>query len=65
LAEPIEVPFGMWTRMGPRNYVLGGVQIPPQEGHFSGEMMSEFYCTPPSKFPVVLTLGFSHMLTGR
>jgi len=22
--KPIDVPFGMWTRVGPRNYVLGG-----------------------------------------
>jgi len=26
-AEPIEMPFGMWTRMGPRNHVLDVVQI--------------------------------------
>jgi len=26
-AEPM--PFGMWTRVGPRNHVLDGVQIPP------------------------------------
>jgi len=23
-AEPIEMPFGLWVRMGRRNYVLGG-----------------------------------------
>jgi len=23
-AEPIEMPFGIWTRMGPRKYVLDG-----------------------------------------
>jgi len=22
-AEPIEVPFGIWTQVGPRDYVLG------------------------------------------
>jgi len=26
-AEPIEMPFGMWTKMGPRKHVLDGVQI--------------------------------------
>ena len=31
-AEPIEMPFGLWTWMGPRNYALDGVQIPPWEG---------------------------------
>jgi len=25
LAEPIEMPFGMWTQVGPRNHVLLGV----------------------------------------
>ena len=24
MAEPIDIPFGMWTRVGPRNYALGG-----------------------------------------
>jgi len=23
-AEPIEMPFGIWTRVGPRKHVLGG-----------------------------------------
>jgi len=23
-AEPIEMPFGLWARIGPRNYVLDG-----------------------------------------
>ena len=29
MAELIKMPFGMWTRVGPRNHVLGGVQAPP------------------------------------
>jgi len=28
MAEPIEMPFGLWTRVGPRNHVLDGVHIP-------------------------------------
>jgi len=24
MAEPIEMPFGLWAQMGPRNCVLGG-----------------------------------------
>jgi len=28
-AEPIEMPFWLWTRVGPRNHVLDGVQITP------------------------------------
>jgi len=27
LAEPIEMLFAMWTLVGPRNYVLDGLQI--------------------------------------
>jgi len=27
MAEPIEMPFGMWTWMGPRKHVLDGVHI--------------------------------------
>jgi len=27
-AEPIEMPFGLWARMDPRNHVLDGVHIP-------------------------------------
>ena len=32
MAEPIEIPFGLWTPVGPRNHVLDGVQIPLWEG---------------------------------
>jgi len=28
LAEPIKMPFGLWTRVGTGNHVLDGVQIP-------------------------------------
>jgi len=24
MAEPVEMPFGMWTRLGPRNHVFDG-----------------------------------------
>ena len=27
MTEPIEMPFGLWTRVNPRNNELGGVQI--------------------------------------
>jgi len=27
--EQIKMPFGLWTRMGPRNHVLGGGPDPP------------------------------------
>jgi len=35
-AEPIEMPFGGLTHVGPRNHVLDGVQIPHGKGHFLG-----------------------------
>jgi len=36
-AELIEMPFGMWTRVGPRKHVLDGVQIPIEKGNFDGK----------------------------
>jgi len=32
MAEPIEMQFGMWTRVGPRHHILEEVQIPTHEG---------------------------------
>jgi len=30
--EPIAMPFGLWTRVGPRNHVLaGGPDLPKEE----------------------------------
>ena len=41
MAEPIELPFGLWTRVGPRNHVLDWFQIP----HWKGQIMGfpEYY----------------------
>jgi len=36
-AEPIEMPFGLWTLVGQRNHVLDGVQIPMGRGNFEVE----------------------------
>jgi len=36
-AEPIEVPFGLWAWMGPRNRVLHGGSDPPWKGAILGE----------------------------
>ena len=33
-AEPIEMPFGLWNRMDPRNNTLDGVQVPRGKGQF-------------------------------
>jgi len=31
MAEPIEMPFGVWTRVSPMNHNMGA-QIPPGQG---------------------------------
>jgi len=37
-AKPIEIPFRLWTRVGPRNHVLDGGAYPPWKGgNFDGE----------------------------
>jgi len=37
-AESIEMPFGLWARMGPSNHVIEGIQIPPTGGgNFEGK----------------------------
>jgi len=33
-AEPIEMPFGLWARMGQSNYVLDWDKIPHGNGQF-------------------------------
>jgi len=42
-AESIEMPFVLWTWVGPRNHVLGGVQICPYEGTIWGGDGSTLY----------------------
>jgi len=37
-AEPIEMPFGLWTRVDPRNHVLGWGIIHQGKGPFWGDM---------------------------
>jgi len=36
MGGPIEMPFGLTTRMGPRNYVLDGGPDPRWEGAILG-----------------------------
>jgi len=36
-AEPTEMPFGLWTLVGPRNHVLDGIKIAPCEDAIFGE----------------------------
>ena len=37
MAELIEMPFGLWAQMGPRNHVLGGGPDPTGKGNLKGE----------------------------
>jgi len=38
MAEPIEIPFGLRTRVGPGNHVLdGGPDTPIKRGNFGGK----------------------------
>jgi len=37
MAEPIDIPFGMVSGVGPRKHVLDGVQIPVWKGNFRGK----------------------------
>jgi len=38
MAEPIEMPFALWTRMGPRKHVLDGGPDTPVKGHVLSKM---------------------------
>ena len=39
MAELIEVPFGVWTWVGPRNNVLGGGLDPYDTGQWGGKYL--------------------------
>jgi len=41
MAEPIKMPFGLWTLVGPRNHILNGVQIPRGKWQFLGEGVAQ------------------------
>jgi len=36
-AKPVEIPFKLWARIGPGNYVLDGGSDPPWEGAIMGK----------------------------
>jgi len=41
MTEPIEMPFGVWTWVGPVNHVLDGGPDTPREGAIlSGKMVA-------------------------
>ena len=41
MAELIEMPFGLWTRVDPIKHVLDGAQIPHAKGQLLGEDMPD------------------------
>ena len=41
MAELIEMPFGLWTRVGPIKHLLDGAQIPHAKGQLLGEDMPD------------------------
>jgi len=43
-AEPVKMPFGLWTRVGPRNRVLGGGVGRWENGQFWGCSNIEMHC---------------------
>jgi len=38
MAEPIKMPFRLWTRVGPRNRLLGEDPDPSGDGAFGGRL---------------------------
>ena len=40
MAEPTEMPFGLWAPMGSRNRALHGGPDPPWEGAILGESVA-------------------------
>ena len=45
MAEPIEMPFGILTRVGPRKHMLDGVQIRMQRDNFWGKTCPSYLRT--------------------
>jgi len=50
--EPIDVSFGLWTRVGQSNHVFCGVRIPRRRGNL---------WAPPAMRPFVILLFFFHI----
>ena len=42
-AEPIEMPFGLWTWLSPKTHVLSGARMPHGKGQFWG-IVPQFKC---------------------
>ena len=61
-AELIEMLFGIWTRVVPRNYVLDGDPVSPMGyGSFEGDDCRDVPACHQALFLVVLMSGFCHM----
>jgi len=55
-AEPIEMSFGWWASMGPRNHALDGVQKPPWERVILEERGAHWSCAKTAE-PIDLPFG--------
>jgi len=51
MAEPIKIPFGIWTQVDPRNYVSDGGPDPPWKGALLREMALGFFHMHHSQWP--------------
>jgi len=59
MAELIEMPFGMWTWVSPRNYIIDGGSDPPSEWEFLKGMTLGFSRMPPSTILSGPSVGIS------
>jgi len=67
MAEPIQIPFGLWARVGSRNHVLDGVQIPMGRYNFGerGRPLSDAVWVVYSRRPNRVLNGGSGSRRGR
>ena len=62
-AELIVIQIVLWTRVGPRNHVLGGVQISLRKGQFGEGWCQNFPACHWAPFLVALISGFPRVLS--
>ena len=60
-AEPIRIPYGMWTRRNPGNHTLGGGPDPGGKGHF-GQSFGHTQTCPWSMLSTVFAIGAAALL---
>ena len=61
--EPIEMPFGLWSRVGPRNHTLGGGPDPQGKRHFRGCFAPlEVHCNKSAENGNILAVQYTYKL---